>query len=274
MGKTADMPQSKQSSIEASPQSTSSRLPDPADITLDAPWHWLAMGWQDFRKAGYASFAYGVMMVCISWLVTLVAIRLEQVHLILPMAAGFFLMAPLLGGVAYDISRQLETRDKVSLPSAIGSWKRNPIHVAAIGLIMMLFMMAWMRIAMVMFALSFTFEHVTFETFFDVLLTSKNSIPFLLIGSGLGAVLALLVFALTAISIPMLLDRETDAFSAIITSFKVVGNNFAAMMLWAGLIVFLLAIGIMTFYIGLAVILPWLGHATWHAYRQTVPKTE
>ena len=162
MGKTADMPQSKpQSSVEASPQSTSSRLPDPADITLDAPWHWLAMGWQDFRKASYASFAYGVMMVCISWLVTLVAIRLQQVHLILPMAAGFFLIAPLLGGVTYDISRQLESRDKVSLPDAIGSWKRNPIHVAAMGLIMMLFMMAWMRVAMVMFALSFTFEHVT-----------------------------------------------------------------------------------------------------------------
>jgi uncharacterized membrane protein len=239
-------------------------------IAVDRPWGWLARGLQDMRRAGGASVAYGALfailglvMVGFAWVVGLRAV-------VLPLVAGFFLVGPILAVGLYDISRRLERGEPVTLGRALTAWRGNASQIALMGLVLMLFFLAWIRIATLVYALFFGSQEFALGAIVEQLFLTADGLTFLVVGTIVGAVLAVVVFAVSAVSIPMLLDRDIDVISAIATSVVAVRENAAAMAVWAILIVLFIGAGLVTGFIGLILTMPLISHASWHAYRDLV----
>lgn len=247
-------------------------VPRVNEITLDHPWDWLARGWWDLTRAPRFSLAYGAVFVIVSYVLTLGLIYEQVFFVIPPLAAGFFLGAPLLGIGLYQISDTLERGEEVRFCNALKAWKRNEVHLSAMALILVLVMLAWMLTALLVFALLYHQPAPTFENFIPVVFLSGESPLFLFGGIVAGALIAGFTFTISAITVPMLMDRQVDVLTAIQTSVQAVRTNWQAMALWACLIVMFVGIGLATFYIGLLVTMPLVGHATWHAYRDLVPR--
>jgi uncharacterized membrane protein len=140
------------------------------------------------------------------------------------------------------------------------------------GLVLMLFLLAWIRLAFLIFALFFGAQPPSWEHLIATLLFTTQGIPFLVVGIAVGGVLAAVVFAISVVAIPALLDREIGMLSAVVTSVAAVIENWRVMTGWGALIVLFTAAGLATFYVGLAVTLPLIGHASWHAYRGLVAR--
>jgi uncharacterized membrane protein len=240
-------------------------------VPVDRPWLWLARGWTDLVRAPGVVLAYGGCLVVVSFLLTLGLAMAELYYLILPLAAGFMLVAPVLAVGLYEVSRRLE---RGALPptliEAALAWRRNPLQIALSGLVLMLVHLVWVRIATLLFALFFEQAHPTLAGMLQVALLSKASLGFLAAGTVIGAALAVVVFAISAVSFPMLLDRDVGVATAIATSVTAVQVNWRPMALWAALIVVFISLGLATLYIGLALALPLVALATWHAYRDLV----
>lgn len=248
--------------------------PRVADLTLDHPWQWVEAGWKDMRRAPGTSIAFGVLAVVSSYLVTLAVVSAGMFFLVPPLAAGFFLLAPLFGMVFYAVSRGLERGVVLSFGQALMAWRTNHAHIAAMGIVLLLLMLVWMLIANLVFAIFYGGLPPMWDNFIAEVFLSGKSPAFLLTGIITGAILAFAVFTVSVVSIPMLMDRQVDVMTAIRTSFAAVRCNPRTMLLWACIIVMLIGAGFATFFLGLAVALPLVGHATWHAYRDTVPSTE
>jgi uncharacterized membrane protein len=158
-----------------------------------------------------------------------------------------------------------------SLAAALGAWRRNGGQIALMGVALLLFMFAWVRLAALLFMLHFGLEPPSLATLLQDTFLSPAALPFLILGVAIGAALAALAFALSVVSIPLLLDRPaTDVVTAMATSLAAVRANPAPMLFWGALIVLFVGAGLVTFYVGLIVTLPLIGHASWHAYRDLV----
>ena len=239
-------------------------------VGVDRPWAWLARGWEDMRRASGASYLYGVLfavlgvvMMVFAWVVGLRAV-------VLPLVAGFFLVGPILAVGLYDISRRLERGEAVMPRLTFAAFRHNAGDIAFMGLILMLFFLAWIRIATLIYALFFGSQPFELGAAVEQLLLTSDGLSFLVVGTLIGAVLAALVFAISAVSIPMLLDRDVGVISAVATSVVAVRENIAAMAVWAVLIVLFIGAGLVTGFIGLILTMPLVGHASWHAYRDLV----
>ena len=248
----------------------SSASPRVRRVPVDRAWTWLAAGWNDLLRTPHVSLAYGALLVAISVALTLGLWLLGWIYLLLPLAAGFMFVAPVLAIGLYETSRRLAAGEPVSLGAAIAAGRANRSQIAFMGLILMLFNLAWVRIATLLFALFFSDVNPGLERLIQWTLFSPSSLPFLVVGGAVGAALAVVVFAISAVSLPLLLDRDENVFTAIATSVTAVRLNWQAMALWAALIVVFTGLGIVTLFIGLAVTLPLIGHATWHAYKDLV----
>ncbi|MBL8696846.1 MAG: DUF2189 domain-containing protein [Alphaproteobacteria bacterium] len=242
-------------------------------VEIDRPWLWLAKGWADMLAAPRISIAYGALIAAISVAIVAALFLMDMPYFTLPMAAGFFLVAPLVAVGLYETSRRLEAGEPVTLAAALAAILRNRAQLANLGIVLMLINLAWVRIATLLFALFFQGAHPTWGSIIDTIFFSPVSIPFLATGTVVGLCLAVCAFSLGAVSIPMLLDRDVNVFVAVMTSISAVRHNWRPMALWAALIVVFTAAGMATFFIGLAVVMPLIGHATWHAYRDVVLTT-
>ena len=214
---------------------------------------------------------YGLVPVLAGWLALFLMLWLDLPYLVLPLSAGFFFVGPFVAVGLYEISRRLEARHIVDDETTLLAWRRNPEQIALMGVLLLLFHLAWMRAAQLLFAVFEWRTIPSWDRFLDLVWTSSKSLPFLALGVGLGAVLAAGAFAIGAFSIPYLLDRRTsNMFEAIATSVAAVRANLRPMLLWASLIVFLITLGMLPGMLGLVVTLPLVAHATWHAYRDVV----
>lgn len=240
-------------------------------VPLDRPWTWLAAGWRDIVAAPGISLAYGLVPVVTGWLAVFLTLWLDLPYLVLPLSAGFFFVGPFVAVGLYEISRRLEAGHVVDGETTLLAWRRNPEQLALMGVLLLLFHLAWMRAAQLLFAV-FEWRTVpSWDRFADLVWTSSKSLPFLALGVAFGAGLAAIAFAIGAFSLPYLLDRRTsNMFEAIATSVAAVRLNLRPMLLWASLIVFLIALGMVLGLLGLAVTLPLVAHATWHAYRDII----
>jgi uncharacterized membrane protein len=240
-------------------------------VELDRPWSWLAAGWRDLRAAPQVSIAYGVLFALAGYLITFGLWWSGLVYAVLPMVCGFLIVGPLLAVGLYEVSRRLGAGEPVSLAAAVTAWQRNSSQIALLGVALLLLLFAWLRLAAMIFMLFFGLEPPSFEHLFAQTFLNADALPFLIVGTLIGAALAALAFAISAISIPFLLDRpESNVFTAIATSVRAVKENPATMAFWAVLIVGFVGAGLVTLYLGLIVTLPLIGHATWHAYRDLV----
>ncbi|HAY48816.1 DUF2189 domain-containing protein [uncultured Thalassospira sp.] len=236
-------------------------------ITTDQSGKWLQAGWRDFKQTPAIGLTYGALCVLAGWLVILSIFRTGQPYLTLPLAAGFMLLAPLVAVGLYETSRRLEMGENVTIWHSLNGFRRNPGQIGAIGVVLMLFFLAWTRIAMLLFALFYngtmpSLDALIWETFF-----SRDAITFLITGSILGGALAIIVFAISVVSIPLLVDRDLDVITAVIISVNAFRKNWKVLIGWAAVIAILAACGMVVFMFGLAIMMPLLGYSSWHAYR-------
>ncbi len=229
-------------------------------LSAGAPFSWLRKGWADFRRAPRQSLGYGIFIALLSWLVTGIGFKLGSYWAALVLLSGFVFVAPVLALGLYSISRQLERGMKPSLLRCFGEQRKSLGNSMVFALALLVLFLVWARAG--------SMVHVFFPA--DGGADWRHLAMFLAIGSAVGSIFALLTFLFSAFSLPMMCDREADAVTAIVTSVNAVLRNKSAMAVWVLLIVGLTAIGFATALIGLAVTIPVLGHATWHAYRETI----
>lgn len=230
-----------------------------ARLPWHAPFGWLRRGWQDLRRAPGLSAAFGLAIVALSLLVAMLAWWLGQFVLLAALLSGFIFVAPLLGVALYGVSRALAAGQRPSLAASLGLARRVIGQAAVFALVQMVVLMLWSRAAMMVHA---------FVPIEDGSLISL--LEFLAIGSVFGSVFAGLTFAIAAFSLPMIADREVDMVTAGISSVNAVLRNKPAALCWAALIVLLTGLGLATAFIGLALVMPWLAYASWHAYRESL----
>ncbi len=247
------------------------RLPvDIQTVDVDRSGHWLAAGWADFLKTPRVSLMYGGAFVIISFLLTVGLISAGLGSLVLPLAGGFVLLAPILVVGLYDVSRRLEQAADVSFGHVFSAFSDNLGQLSAMGVVLLILWFVWVEVAIVLFAIFFNQAPPPLHEFVEEVVFSLEAAPFLLIGTLFGAVMATVIFAITAISIPMMFDRPVDVVTAIGASILAVRANWQVMFGWAAMIVVITVAGVLSFFLGLAVALPVLAYATWHAYRDLV----
>ncbi len=231
------------------------------ELSPGAPLTWLALGWRDFRRALPQSLAYGVFMAVASALVSALSWRYGSVWLLLAMLGGFVFLAPLVFIGLYAISAQLERNQPVSLRRALRAGVRRHLgNELVFALVLLVLFLVWVR-AGAMVAVFFP-ERGHPEL--------ADLATYLAVGTAVGAIFAAMTFSASAFSLPMILHRRVDAVTAVVTSVNAVLRNKRAMLIWLTLIVAGVAVGVLTAFVGLAVILPVIGHAAWHGYLQTI----
>lgn len=247
-------------------------LPLVRTVDMERPWAWLRAGWRDLMRAPAIGLTYGLCVAAAGLLLTGLLWLTDLFYLILPLTAGFMFLGPLLAVGIYDASRRMARGESVRLTDTLTAWRGNIGQFALMGLFLMLFLLAWVRVATLLFALFFSGAPPGPEPLLLVeRFLSPAGLPFLAVGTAIGGVLAALVFAVSVISIPFLLDREdSHVATAIATSVNAVRRNFWTMALWAWLIVLFIGAGLVTLFLGLIVTMPLIGHATWHAYQDIV----
>lgn len=245
-------------------------LPHIRQIDGEQPWRWLEAGWRDLRTAPLISLGYGTGVVVASYALVGALVFFDLLYLLLPLAAGVMFAGPILAVGLYELSRRLETGAPVSARSIAVVATRSPESIAAIGLVLALFMLVWIRIATLLFAVFFGLGAPSLDQALPTLFFTDTGLLFIATGTVIGGTLALIAFAISAVSIPRLMVQKTDVATAIATSIAAVTRNLWPMLLWGWLITLLIAVGIATMFLGLIVIFPLVGHATWHAYRALV----
>jgi uncharacterized membrane protein len=230
------------------------------ELELTAPLHWLALGWQDLRQAWRLSLAYGAALVLFGYLITWLAWDEGHVVLLFTLGSAFILAGPILAFGLYSISNQLQQGLVPQFGYCIRVQRKHLRNELLFALVILVVLLVWARAA--------TLVNVFFPM--DEEMGLAGWLEFLAVGCTVGAFFAALVFTISAFSLPLMLDRDTDAITAALTSIGAVLRNRLALLLWGVLIVALVSVGFATAYVGLAVVLPWIGHATWHAYKDTI----
>ena len=237
-------------------------------VASDRPWVWITLGWQDMMAHRTISLSLGAALALFGWLLSLLLFKAGAPWAILPATAGFFILAPLLAAPLYVVSRRAEQGQATTLAEAMQAFRPQ---IAMMGVLLLIIHLFWVRVAGLLFALFF--GGVALPSFAQLpmaMLQSEALLPFLVTGTGFGCLLAAGSFALTAVSLPMLVDRDIAWLEAVTISVQAVMENSRAMALWAGLIVLFTGLALVPFFLGLVVVLPLVGHATWHAYRDLV----
>ncbi|WP_160935529.1 DUF2189 domain-containing protein [Teichococcus coralli] len=244
----------------------------PRRVAQDRPWAWLAAGWNDLWASPAISLTHGAALTLAGWALALLAQRLQTLWLVLPLSAGFFLVAPLLAAGLYEVSRRREAGLETNWAEAMQGFRRHGGQLAFMGVALLLLHLFWVQLAGLIFALCFGPGFAPpLETLPLAMLRAEKLLPFLLVGTGSGFLLAALAFGISALAIPMLVERDISTPEAIIASWHGVMLNWRAMALWAGLIVLFTGLAMVPLFLGLAIALPLIGHATWHACRDIYP---
>jgi uncharacterized membrane protein len=240
-------------------------------VHLEAPAKWLKQGWKDFVDAPSVSLTYGFIFVAVGYAMFWGLKALDLSYFILPFSGGFILFAPWLALGLYEVSRQREKGEDPTFMSTCSAWRQSPRRIGIMAFVLLMIMLVWTQVAFVMYALMMGNASLSLESLSMDVLARTDGIVFLVAGSLVGLIFASIVFLLTAVSVPMILDRDTGAFEAMRRSYLTVIKNSHVMWSWAFTIGIIAWFGIATFFIGLIVAMPVLGYASWHAYRDLVP---
>jgi uncharacterized membrane protein len=239
-----------------------------AELRMSDPIQWLKLGWEDFKRCPRIGLFYGLCFFAMGH--ALLAVFENAPEYMLALSAGFLLMGPFLCLGLYDASKAMQTHThRPSLRASLAAWRPTKSTMAIFAGVLLILEMLWGRAALVVFAVSFT----TMPEKANILamLIDPENLGFLITYTAVGGIFAGLIFVTSVISIPMIMDRQVDAVSAGLTSIRACVQNPGVMLLWGALITGLILLAILPVFLGLFIIGPVLGHATWHAYRHIVP---
>jgi len=244
-------------------------------VSMEAPWRWLGKGFRDMARAPLLSLAYGAVFALIAVVLLYGLWSAGVPALILPMAGGFLLIGPILAAGLYRMSSLIERGQKVTLRDTLLVNIQSPGQLAFMGVALMIAFFAWVEIALLLFMLVFgPVAMPPVQEFLQTLLLEPRGVVLLSVGTFLGAVLAAIIFSATVVSIPLLMVREVDVVTAIVTSLRAVALNPSVMVLWGVLIAVIMALGFALLFVGLLIAFPLIGHATWHAFREIIPEEQ
>jgi len=227
---------------------------------------WAKLGWRDFVRAGWPSFLHGLIVFVAS--IAIVEIALLYWPILPGAVSGFVLVGPILATGLYALSQRLEQEQTPRLHDAVAAWRRASRCMIRFGLLLILAGAAWVGITALLFGFFVKVDVSQPEAFLRYVFV-QHELHFFLwaILGGLGAAL---VFALTVVSVPLLLDRDVDTRTALLTSMRAVGENPLTMGWWAVFILVATGLSVSTLMLGFIVLYPVMGHASWHVYRDLV----
>ena len=229
----------------------------------------LAAGWADFRAYPAFGLFFAAIYVAAGMFLYFALFSRGEVGWLVLAAAGFPLIAPFVAVGLYEVSRRREAGLPMSWGAILGALRgRGDDQILSIGVIVFVAFGFWLMVAHGIFAIFLAESGLGSESL--EIFQTRAGIMMLIVGSAVGALMALAFYAITVVSLPMLVDRDVDFITAIIVSLAVVRSNTFVMLSWAVLIAIVLFIGMLPLFLGLLVVLPVLGHATWHLFRRSV----
>jgi uncharacterized membrane protein len=232
----------------------------------------LSRGVDDFS----AMPTHAVFLCLIYPIVGLVLFRLavgyDVLPLLFPLAAGFALLGPLAAVGLYELSRRREAGLDTNWSHALDVFRSSSLGaIAALGGLLLVIFLVWLAVAQAIYTSYFGYEPAaSIPDFVEKVLTTSEGWQMMLVGNAAGLLFAVVVLVLTAVSFPLLLDRDVGAAAAVSTSIRAFAKNPVTMMMWGIIVAALLVLGSLPLFMGLTVAVPVLGHATWHLYRKVV----
>jgi len=230
------------------------------ELDTGDPLKWLTLGLKDWVKAPALSLIFGLVFAAVPWFITYL-VSLTGWHLIImPAIVCFMLIGPFLAASLYDISWELEKGHNPSFLHCLKAVKRNAVNEWGFGILLMMLMIFWLRVASLI--------HALYPPYLDESL--ENLMPFLAVGTVVGAGFAMLVFFISAFTQPILMERKVDLATAVLTTMNAIWVNKVPMAIWALIIATSVGIGFVTGFVGFVFLMPLIGYATWHGYIDTI----
>lgn len=246
-----------------------SEVPEVKDMPVAMIGEVLRAGWRDFRRAPAFGLFFSAVYVLGGIVLWAVFAANGKEWWLIPFFLGFPLLAPFAAIGLYEVSRRLEAGEVLDWPSVLGVvFAQKDRQLPSMAMVILLMFMFWVFVAHTTFAMFMGLSALTNVTSDPIgVVLSGNGPVMLLFGTAIGAIFAVVLFSFTVVGLPMLMEREVDFITAIITSVRAVAANPFAMLTWAAVIAGCLFLGMVPLFLGLFVVLPVLGHASWHVYR-------
>ncbi len=233
----------------------------------------LGKGLADFLAAPLYGLFFGGVFAGGGILIYLLLYQLEAPWLIIPLAIGFPLIGPFAAVGLYEVSRRLQAGEPLAWGSVLGVvFRQREREMAWMAFVVLFVFWVWVYQIRLLMALFLGFKRVsTLDSFMNVVVGTQEGLSFLATGTVIGGLLAIGLFAITVMAIPMLTEREVDFVTAIVTSVRTVTENPAAMLFFAAVVTVFAFAAMAPMFLGLLVVMPVLGHATWHLYKKAMP---
>lgn len=252
-------------------ESIQPHLPDVRAATLGDLKAAFARGWADFRREPLHGLVIGGTYTFGGLLILFVVNHLGYAFLGFPIMAGFALIGPFAAIAIYEVSRLIERGERVTWQAmARGLTPEVKRECSYLGILLIFLLAIWLKSGAVVYAMFFGMKLMSLSALWEQLFTTSSGFGFLLLGHVIGAGFAIFVFSLSVVSFPLMVDRKVDFVTALITSIRAVRASPAVMLFWGACLGVMILIGFATFFVGLALVLPLLGHASWHLYRRLV----
>lgn len=235
-------------------------------LSPSVAFSWLGHGWRDLWNDPAPSLIYGFVVAAVSLGAIGTLFYLGWDFILFPALAGFFVMGPALATGLYEKSRRISAGEGIGLLQMLVPKRGSSGQILFIGAVLTMLLLLWLRAAVLIYALFFGVRPFPGLDHIVPMLGTPLGLTMLLVGTVIGGLFAAFAFAISVLSVPMLLDREVDAFTAMGLSIATVWQNLPVMLVWGALVLALTLLGLATFTIGLVLVFPWLGHASWHAY--------
>lgn len=232
----------------------------------------LRLGWEDFKAVPTHAVLLALIYPVLGIVLARTVLGYSILPLLFPLAAGFALLGPFAALGFYDLSRRREQGQAPTASHAL-SVLRSPSIGAMLffGVLLLVLFLVWLAAAQSIYSATFGYAPASsFPDFFHRVLTTSEGQKLIVIGCGVGFLFALVALCISVVSFPLMLDRHASAMDAMLTSVRAVAQNPVPMAAWGLIVAVLLVAGTVPFFLGLTVVIPVLGHATWHLYRKVI----
>lgn len=242
-----------------------------AKLPRDAHWGWMGSGWATFKNSLRPSFIIGAYVVGLSWALILFLYAIKFPTLIPAAYGGFILIGPLIATFIYAISREVEKNGSANKFRKIDMAPNSKSQLGFIGFSLFFVVVVWLIFAHLIWSMAVGMGTAMDEKkFLTLIFQTSRGITMLIVGTAVGGVLATICFAISAISLPLVFERDIDALSAMAFSVMSVIKNPMQMAGWGIIIILSIVLSAMVLFLPMIIVFPWLGHVAWHGYKELI----